>query len=155
MLRRLFTVLSALSLLLCVAAAVLWVRSRYIEDWVSYQPRDVTAPVPWHKEFSLHSTAGGITLVWWTDRHPLPASAARRLRHKMSNVPTFRWRRTPARDLRFSSDLSPLWHNGCDRIRGLKPRPRAESHRRRRPDGSEATGVEHALARLRYPLRII
>jgi hypothetical protein len=36
MLRRLFTVLSALSLLLCVAAAVLWVRSYWMSDMFMY-----------------------------------------------------------------------------------------------------------------------
>jgi hypothetical protein len=37
MLRRLFTVLSALSLLLCVATLVLWVRSYRGRDTLSYR----------------------------------------------------------------------------------------------------------------------
>ena len=36
MLRRLFTLLSALSLLLCVAAVVLWVRSYWLCDFVGW-----------------------------------------------------------------------------------------------------------------------
>ena len=39
--RRLFTILSALSLLLFVAVCVLWVRSYWIHDWTGYFEKDV------------------------------------------------------------------------------------------------------------------
>jgi hypothetical protein len=42
MLRRLFTVLSALSLLLCVAAVVLWVRSHRTVDLLQRQYVDTS-----------------------------------------------------------------------------------------------------------------
>ena len=48
--RHAFTALSLLSLLLCVGVCVLWVRSYWVKDCVSYRPHDATAPIPWKKE---------------------------------------------------------------------------------------------------------
>src|SRR5687768_16401911 len=55
MARRLFTLLSALSLLLCVATAVLWVRSYRRGDVVRYVPRDF-----YDEGYFLFSTRGRI-----------------------------------------------------------------------------------------------
>jgi predicted RNA-binding Zn-ribbon protein involved in translation (DUF1610 family) len=43
MIRRLFTILSALSLLLCVATCVLWVRSYWHRDWLGWRGGEQSA----------------------------------------------------------------------------------------------------------------
>ena len=86
-----------------------WVRSYWVEDWVSYQPRDATAPIPWKKEYSLHSSGGGVILVWWTHRYPLP-EAMKSVRQELSDTPTSQWRRSAAGGYPLYSDAeSPLW----------------------------------------------
>jgi hypothetical protein len=58
MLRRLFTVLSALSLLLCVAAVVLWVRSRRV-------PIQYTRMTAQWDEHTVRAYAGRFTWTTW------------------------------------------------------------------------------------------
>ena len=62
--RRLFTLCSALSLLLCVAVCVLWVRSYWVEDWVKYHGPDV-AGLRWRR-FACASGGGHVTVSWAT-----------------------------------------------------------------------------------------
>jgi hypothetical protein len=59
MIRRLFTVASALSLLLCVTAAVLWVRSYWVED-SCFRVKDFPPDI---QRFSLICTVNGKLLV--------------------------------------------------------------------------------------------
>jgi hypothetical protein len=101
MARRLFTVLSALSLLLCVAVAVLWVRSYLRSDelvWTAEQVRDGVVLAT--RDTRLRSSRG-----WWShsefvDRDewrdgPLTDRIERR---------SFEWRRTPrSLDVQFSA----------------------------------------------------
>jgi hypothetical protein len=55
MLRRLFMILSVLSLLLCVATCVLWVRSYWLYDYVWWNYGTVSRL----REFKILSTSGG------------------------------------------------------------------------------------------------
>src|SRR4051794_32811992 len=55
--RKLFTFFSALSLLLCVAVCVLWVRGRRNSDYVSYTRAEQTLVVG--------SSGGGKVMVAW------------------------------------------------------------------------------------------
>ena len=107
MLRRLFTLLSALSLLLCVATAVLWVRSYWVCDSVGWLQR--------HDRFELAhagllSEAGALEIDTVALRLPVgfqdvPAE------WKSQNTD---WRSEPA-------DPSPLWREN------LLPRSHVES----------------------------
>jgi hypothetical protein len=78
---RLLNALTLLSLLLCVAAVALWVRSYVVHDWV-YAARGGRA-------LYVHSSAGSITFVsdsgtagpasavhWFADRDAMPAGGA-------------------------------------------------------------------------------
>ena len=68
MLRRLFTLLSALSLLLCVAVCVLWVRSnRPVQDYV-VRPGETT--------FMVQSKGSRLWLQRWRVADPLPSRPA-------------------------------------------------------------------------------
>jgi hypothetical protein len=68
MLRRLFTLLSALSLLLCVAAVVLWVRGRWVGDSID--------PVVGEWEFTgLASAEGCLEWTWTKVTLPSPGFA--------------------------------------------------------------------------------
>src|SRR5215208_3981531 len=55
MLRRLFTMLSVMSLLLCVAAVVLWVRSYRVHQRLGYSARDA--------RYTLHLDGGRLRLT--------------------------------------------------------------------------------------------
>jgi hypothetical protein len=55
--RRLFTILSAFSLLLCVAVVVVWVRSYWVLDRIFYNSVDKD------KEFYAISTRGNVALI--------------------------------------------------------------------------------------------
>jgi hypothetical protein len=78
MLRRLFTFLSALSAVLCVAVCVLWVQSYWVAQFVGW-----SAPVPW---FGALSMAGVVRLErgdypaapggWARDAYPVPAGTS-------------------------------------------------------------------------------
>jgi hypothetical protein len=60
MTRRLFTILSALSLLLCVAVCVLWVRSYWVgDDFVVRNPIDDGA-ISWQRVTDIRLGRGGI-----------------------------------------------------------------------------------------------
>ncbi|MDB5357412.1 MAG: hypothetical protein JWN24_3865 [Phycisphaerales bacterium] len=58
MLRRLFTLLSALSLLLCVTSAAMWVRSERIADQVLCER--LTASSGYFRRYSLESVGGRV-----------------------------------------------------------------------------------------------
>ena len=62
MLRRLFMLLSALSLLLCVAVVVLWVRSYRVESMFGYNAAP-TGGYGWHGEYFVRSSRGGLTVT--------------------------------------------------------------------------------------------
>ena len=62
-----FTILSALSLLLCVAVVVVWVRSYWVEDYVSYGRRGIGTWAAW-------SRSGRI--CFWSDRYEASVAAA-------------------------------------------------------------------------------
>ena len=61
--RRLFTILSALSLLLCVAVCVMWVRSYWVADTLSFRYREGT-PTRWFFVTSGRGRAG-IASYWF------------------------------------------------------------------------------------------
>ena len=73
MTRHLLNLLTALSLLLCVAACVLWVRSYFVGDVLHLPPGgvvDTTAsapmqggPLTWRRQYSVHSGAGRFQVV--------------------------------------------------------------------------------------------
>ena len=63
MLRRLFTLLSAGSLLLCVAAVALWVRGRHVGEWVCYAFGDSQVAC-------LHSAEGSVAAILMRDSPP-------------------------------------------------------------------------------------
>ena len=56
--RRLFTICSAASLLLCVAVFGLWVRSYWIRDEVEWATFDDTRLVPMQRDYQLRSARG-------------------------------------------------------------------------------------------------
>ena len=110
--RRLFTVLSAVSLLLCVATVVLWVRSYSVADdfivaqnaWPFYIPR------PWRL-----TTAHGMCVVSWDPA--VPPSSYDRAR------PSWRWHHktwSPWGLARIPSDV--LVYSVSDTIYPLFPR---------------------------------
>jgi hypothetical protein len=69
-LRRLFTFLSVVSLLLCVATCALWVRSCWVADAL-YRTANKNPPAAGYDEYRLWSSAG--LLVWqWDDVSPSP-----------------------------------------------------------------------------------
>jgi hypothetical protein len=75
--RRLFTLLSALSLLLCVAVAALWVRSCYVSDSVGRVTWDDATDgtrVGW-RESAVISARG--TLAWFNSRQAVEGQYAR------------------------------------------------------------------------------
>jgi hypothetical protein len=68
--RKLFTFCSALSLLLCVAVCVLWVRSRVVRDYGwAWLPWPADASGPRHLKLDVDSGGGQLQLAWksWTD----------------------------------------------------------------------------------------
>jgi hypothetical protein len=66
MLRRLFTLLSAASLLLCVAACALWIRAWARCDYIRFQHVDRSKPNWVVREFDLVSAPDGVHLevIW-------------------------------------------------------------------------------------------
>ncbi len=69
MLRRLFTFMSFLSLLLCVATCLLWVRGHYVEDWLTF----LTAVGERRSDRVLAASYAGNCMVLW-DHYTFPAS---------------------------------------------------------------------------------
>jgi hypothetical protein len=66
--RRLLNLLTALSLLLCVAACVLWMRSYSARDQWAYRWRDVSADADTFGACSLDSLGGQLWFgYWWQD----------------------------------------------------------------------------------------
>jgi len=66
--RRLLNFLTALSLLLCVAVCVLWVRSYSVRDQWSYRWREVHGNNDTFGAFSLDSLGGQVWAgYWWQD----------------------------------------------------------------------------------------
>jgi rRNA maturation protein Nop10 len=63
MLRRLFTVLSALSLLLCVAVAVLWVRSYWVEDQWMLSATTLADGRARFRQYTLQLRCGTFTFI--------------------------------------------------------------------------------------------
>ena len=59
--RRLFSILSALSLLLFVAVVGMWVRSYWVEDVLTIAPHGY-----------LFSGTGSVTLLWFHERDIAP-----------------------------------------------------------------------------------
>ena len=79
MTRRLLTLASALSLLLCVAVCVLWVRSYWHLDQLSlHVARSATSPVDSY-EITLASGCGGLAVGYDAPRGPYTAADGRRL----------------------------------------------------------------------------
>jgi hypothetical protein len=63
--RRLINLVTAMSLLLCVAACVLWVRSHWLSDrvgWADVRSQTMGHPVGWY--YSLNAYRGGLYLLW-------------------------------------------------------------------------------------------
>src|SRR4051812_22661794 len=69
MTRRLLNLLTALSLLLCVAAVALWVRSYFVEDGVQVTFRSDMV--------SAYSSAGTIASAWDRGMPPMPRTIHR------------------------------------------------------------------------------
>jgi hypothetical protein len=69
MLRRLFEIASGLSLLLCIATAASWFRSRQSYDWIDY--------VEGQNEYSVLSRDGELRLLLQDDGHESPGRAPR------------------------------------------------------------------------------
>jgi hypothetical protein len=77
--RRLFTLLSAFSLLLCLATAVLWARSYWAHDLVQHF-RHTFNNLTWVQEsYQYDSSNGGLSLNWGYSEFatPNPAEAAK------------------------------------------------------------------------------
>jgi hypothetical protein len=84
MLRRLFTLLSALSLLLCAAVAVLWVRSYWVVDewmWTGTSVADGRATV---RQYELEPQCGTFTLTY----RRLDSTSAASAREVAENPPS-------------------------------------------------------------------
>jgi hypothetical protein len=64
--RRLLNFLTALSLLVCVAVAALWVRSYFVADWVRWSAVDYAAPEVHYR--TVQSDSGGIFVLDRRDR---------------------------------------------------------------------------------------
>jgi hypothetical protein len=62
-LRHLFTIISAISLLLCVATGVLWVRSFWLAEMVGYEGEERADG--WQRGGYASSGAGSLTFTWW------------------------------------------------------------------------------------------
>jgi hypothetical protein len=92
--RHLFTILSALSLLLCVATCVLWVRSYFATDLVVYQPRiDYVLHnygVGYGKGYMVVgmdvATKPGPSVLQWSSQPPLRADGAWRTAGEVFHV---------------------------------------------------------------------
>lgn len=69
--RRLFTILAALSLLLCAAVCALWARSYWVQDYVQYQVPKRGAGERGYREYGVRSDAGVIA-VEYVDESPSP-----------------------------------------------------------------------------------
>jgi len=61
-LRRLFAILSALSLMLCIVAVGLWVRSYHTADWLTYQWTSPPDKPYSHHRWSMLSVRGFLTV---------------------------------------------------------------------------------------------
>jgi hypothetical protein len=87
--RRLFTVLSVLSLVLCSATCVLWVRSYWVQDqWLYF--RHSPAQAPEHR-FSLLSHSGQFSISWVHAPLKPPDRYASRFVHLTERPPTQFW----------------------------------------------------------------
>jgi hypothetical protein len=86
MIRRLFTIASALSLLLFVATGVLWARSYWIWDNLGFNkasaPRLASSSmdycthiVDWHTDTQLGSDTGWLAFTKEVDRNPIPTDS--------------------------------------------------------------------------------
>jgi hypothetical protein len=102
--RRLLNLLTALSLLLCVAVAALWVRSYFVADWVMHKrftaladhpDSDTTKRVDLHRRAWQVLTARGRLLITFSNDY-LQASVNHGL-YPVGGPPTFEgdWRRIP------------------------------------------------------------
>jgi hypothetical protein len=65
--RRLFTALSALSLALCVAVVILWVRSYWIDEALVWGEPHVPPPTTWHMR-AVSSTHGRVAVFVYQDQ---------------------------------------------------------------------------------------
>jgi hypothetical protein len=68
--RRLFTILSALSLLLCAAVCLLWMRSYWVGDFVGWHRRVVGDPTYVERMWAASTEPGGFGLVLQAYRTP-------------------------------------------------------------------------------------
>jgi hypothetical protein len=106
--RRLPNLLTALSLLLCVAVVVLWVRSYFVADWITrttVRPggirRDVTEWVSFSSEGLIQVSAG--SFQWGNGPPPFAGSTTPGV--------AWRWKRNATGDLRETpSSPRKAWH---------------------------------------------
>ena len=81
--RKLFNLVSTLSLLLCIAAAALWVRGYFAGDILSWAPETLHGQKFEYRTVDVFSTHGGLRITYGYYRRDLPAAeAAARIEHR-------------------------------------------------------------------------
>jgi hypothetical protein len=91
--RRLLNLLTALSLLLCVAVVVLWVRSYLVADLITWRSGEPVGAQGW---YDASSAGGGLRLqCQWHAFEGTPAPAGVRVEYQMQ-WPEGWWREDPA-----------------------------------------------------------
>jgi hypothetical protein len=113
--RRLFTILSAISLLLCVAVCVLWVRSYWVADTVMWRrvqtgPRSVRFSDWCVRTIDGYLIAFDVPTPALPVTQPLSPSAADLLQRRESGF--YHWRNSPGSHSRwrdYATYRIPLW----------------------------------------------
>ena len=116
--RRLFTILSALSLLLCVAVCVLWVRSHFVADTLMWYRDDEHAQRTESEGTILFSAGGGFSLdrSLYVMAGRIPDVLRTATRKRFLPKPGFSWTRDLVRVAPYADDstLGFYWHQSAD-----------------------------------------
>jgi hypothetical protein len=127
--RHPFTLCSAVSLLLCVAVCVLWVRSYSVGDSFRVRHLEVGPRFDWEHDFSLTSARGGLRVKWQID--PVAKEPRRALPFHQTYAPLYapffgtlsldprRDRRTMLQKLGFDTEWSANASTPPEIIRGV------------------------------------
>jgi hypothetical protein len=106
--RRFFNVLAAVSLILCVAIIVLWVRSYWVDD--SWKCQTLDAPKSRWTEYELSSDFGAIYALYFPIQFSMPADATDRLQSGADEAPGYYHIARPSHPADYDNFSASFWN---------------------------------------------